>query len=201
MIASPTSANLRDFTQRHVSTWGWFLPEDRTKKVLVYVENVDRHVHFMDHSNTRYFANVNGGAHFEFLPIVRGWYYTEKRVVLLQRIPARQYSRGISTGNTSVNEFSSSGNLGKTALSFELLQDIFVNKPTRTLEDFLSQKTRCFLLNKYFCIDMVGNYIWMYDRRIGEWDYKTRTITLTEPLFKQELLDAISRNSYPFVVK
>jgi hypothetical protein len=198
MKASPTSLNLRDFTQRHQGTFGWYIKQDGSR-LLVHIDKVDRIVNFSDVDGFKFYAAVDKHVEFEFLPITRGWFNTStNKPVFLHRVPARQYTRGISTSNTQCLSFSNSGLLLKSTLSMEMLNDIFVVKPQQTFEQFLSSGL-FFVINKYFLINKTTSDVWLYDRVIGKWDGK-RTITLSSSMFYQELFDAISRNKLPLEV-
>lgn len=81
MIDTPTHKNLSDFKQRYQGVMGWLNPDKPESKCAVYVSSVTTSkVAFRDEKNNEYYANVNTGVQFEFLPTQRAWYNTKKSV-------------------------------------------------------------------------------------------------------------------------
>jgi len=105
LIDTPTHANISDFKQRYQGVLGWLNPDKPTEKRAVYVASVTASkVVFRDSASNDFYANVGAGVQFEFIPTQKAWYNTASRVFLVQRIPARQWKRGICEDNTLINE-------------------------------------------------------------------------------------------------
>lgn len=104
MLDSLTLDNFRDFSQRYQGTYGWLLNEAKNGKVLVYIRKVEENrVTFMDITGRDFHANAGQQVTFEFLPVTRGWFYSEDgKMCLLSRKPARQWHRGICPANTNI---------------------------------------------------------------------------------------------------
>jgi hypothetical protein len=196
LIDSPSYRNVDDWRQRYNKTYGWFRPEAGEKK-LVYITDVNQKVVFHTSDGQEFFANLDKDVKFEFLPITRGWFYTrDGGAVLLQRVPAKQYHRGISKNNTAMYFLRADGTLGGrglgAGLEFTVLEDVFVSQPTPHFQEFLKGKSWCWLPSKFFAVCFHGQ-VYMYDTRIGTFDRVKNIITLDNTLFLQELRDAIRR--------
>jgi len=196
VIDSPSHNNLDDWRQRYNKTYGWFRHESGEKK-LVFISDVSSKVTFTTSDGQEFYANPDKDVKFEFLPITRGWFYTrDGGGALFQRVPAKQYHRGISKGNTSIQYLRVDGTLGGrglgNALDFAILEDVFVAKPTWTFQDFLKERAWCWIPSKFFVVTLQGRVL-MYDFPIGSFDRNKNIITLTNSLFLQEIQDVVRR--------
>ena len=178
------SHSYRDFQQRYLGTFGWCEKPDGTS-ILVQVSKVTAEkVGFVDEKGGEYWALSDVGNVFSFLPVQRGLYYYDGSIIYLQRVPARQYKRGICLENTSVNDLTENF---RRDVSHDLLQKVFGEQENPTLEKFKELPTRDVLLNNMFAI--IRNIVYLYDNAIGT--YNVGRITLSNKLFKQELDDVI----------
>lgn len=196
MLDTLTTENSPDFRQRYNKTYGWLNNSD----TLVYITDVrDDKLTFDTMDGEGYFAYANSKVDFKFVPITRGWFLTEQYgPVLLTRIPARQWQRGIARANTSVQYVAPPTNaLLSLNITLEIVNDVFVKKLTCDLQKFLDKKTPYYIINKFFML--YNGDVFFYDKVVGK--YKDRTITKLEEVVEQELRDAISRNTLPFEIK
>lgn len=190
MLDSPTSAFSADFKTRYRGCYGFY--HGTSQKHLVYIKEVAGKVAFQDVAGVDYYANYDQGVTFEFLPVTRGWHHTARGPRYLQRIAARQYQRGISRNNTTVYGLDVNGAIRQVAITFEDLQDIFVDKPQQnSLQEYLDGSSKSFIINKFFLL--VKDRVYMYDNMIGTISPKDRKIYLDASLYAQELKDAIAR--------
>lgn len=193
MLDTLTLYNRDDFVQRYSQSYGWFLHPEKKQKVLSYIRKVDRERVVFVTSTGEFFAYAGTDVQFEFLPITRGWFYGPTGLVFLQRIPAKQFCRGISDKNTMVLEVTSQGKLKESSLYLALLEDVF--SPTiqvKSFRSFLDGTLRGYVLSQYFAI--VGNKVYFYNHPVGEFG-NNNEITLSNPLIAQELSDTIRRNN------
>lgn len=207
MRDSPTSENWGDFSQRYKDTYGFLLGES-AKKVLVRVDNVSEDsVRFVDDSGHEYFARVDAGVQFEFIPVDMGAYNVRKGVLLVNRQPARQWKRGICRNNTSIRQVQiynhSKGvvvDFVAQKLDFNLLSEI-VWKPypvDKAIDEFFVSKSRDDLaLEKRFVFSKSG-VVLLHDVKVGDFkdfsDKFTITVSNIEPIVQQEVYDACRRN-------
>lgn len=195
-----TENNSGDFKQRYEHTFGWYLGNETP--LLVFIEYSDsEQVKFTDVKGNTFIAYANSDIQFEFIPLNKGFFQLKDgSVVLLERIPARQWKRGISSSNTRVTAYSiNTSNSGISinttkpfGLTLELLNEIFSSDyklPNKFIRDKL-------VLSDAFAI--IGHYIYVWSIKIG--DYKNKVITLYTDLFLQEITDVVKRNTHEFEV-
>jgi len=193
MIDSPTSANLGDFKQRYAGVIGRLI--DHPDKPLVKVGAVgSTKVTFVDMEGTTYYANVDKGIQFEFLPALRGWYNTPEGPVLLNRVPARQWKRGMCPDNHSVAR--SYGGMVLTTMPEDWYTVVF--RVFSTNQDYINSsqvwdgKTDI-ALSRHFCIS--ADKVFFYNLTIGFWSAATKSIVLTQDYIRQELKDMIKKHN------
>jgi hypothetical protein len=197
MLDSPTSFNVEDFRQRYRNTYG-FLQRPGKPNLMVFIKETGAQVTFLDVSGNEFYANLNQGVTFEFLPIIRGWHNTRLGPRYFMRIPERQYHRGISRGNTAVYRLTGGDEqFASQSLELALLEDVFVLKPASSIVDYQAGKTNHFIPNKYFLL--TDKTLFMYDRKIGTVQQR-RKILLEDSVFKQEVSDFVRRQSLPLEV-
>jgi len=106
-------------------------------------------------------------------------------LVLAERRPARQYSRGMSDANTSFKEVRYYDLLSVTAK--------VINAYANPVYDVVIDPSKLVqLLSPMFGIHALG--IYLYDRRIGIVTYNKKiepVLKVEEPLFYQELVDVV----------
>lgn len=198
MLDTLTLYNRDDFVQRYSQSYGWFLHPEKKQKVLSYIRKVDRERVVFVTSTGEFFAYAGTDVQFEFLPITRGWFYGPSGLVFLQRIPAKQFCRGISDKNTMVMEVNSLGKLVEGNLSLALLEDVF--NPImqgKSFRSYLEGTLRGFVLSQYFAL--VANKVYFYNHLVGEFT-NNNEIILSNPMIAQELSDTICRNNLPIKV-
>ena len=187
MIESFTRNGADDFRQRYQRTYGYLLGKDN-KKTLCYISKVDDRVQFDTITGKNFFVYWDAGVEFEFLPITRGWFYTRDGWVLLQRVPAKQYNRGISKFNTACSMWCNyHKDMKAHEITLELLHDIFV-APLHPPEGHTFK--HIFLV--------VSGKVFFYEKQIGT--VEGSVITLTSPLLKQELSDFVRRDNQNYTV-
>lgn len=195
MLDTLTMYNREDFNQRYARSYGWFIHPETGVKSLVYVRKVERDKVTFDTEKGEFYAYSGTNVQFEFLPITRGWFYTSIfGPVILQRVPAKQFSRGISDSNTSVRYFGMGDFLREKSLSLLILQEVFGAKPITkpTLRNFFAVPSMGFIMNPYFLL--WKDKVFFYDVQVGT--ITGEEITLTDSIIKQELQDCINRNDH-----
>jgi hypothetical protein len=185
------SAN--DFRQRYNNVMGWLIhpPNTGVAKTLVMVSTVgDTSVILTGLHGEKYTVFPDNGVQFEFLPINKGFKQVGDKVYHLSRHPERQWTRGISAGNTRVHLVQESY-FDEQMWSFELMVDIFKERrANKNTTDYLA-------LSQEFAIS--PRCVWFFDMKIGV--RVKDTLVLDNSLVSQELNDVIRRNKYSFVVE
>ena len=189
MRDSPSSLDAEGWRQRYRHSYGFLVSPDETK-TLCYISDVTRReVMFNTTGGQDFFAYHDKGSVFEFLPITRGWFFTTSiGWCLLTRVPARQWTRGISESNTRVDHIDAKGKLVEKNLTLEILEDVFIQKPKSP--DGLPNGT-VFLITK--------DTIYFYSQKVGK--VVENTITLDSALVQQEVKDFIRRQGFSYKVE
>lgn len=202
MLDTPTKAGATDFKQRYCNGYGIYITESK-KRIVVYLHTMTGgRLHFRDVEGQEYFVNFDTNAEFEFLPSVKGWHHQDHRAVLLARVPARQYNRGINHHNTTAMVFHGLG-FGAVEVEHTLVDSLFGEPPAPVKErinPFLSGAVSFCVLSSYFCL--THGKVFLSNLQIGTYT-KTKThatITLSNPIASQELTDLITRNSLPMSI-
>lgn len=201
MLDSLAKQGTRDFSARYRNTIGFYITEKGEKKTVLVTEVEDSRVHFMDALGSVGWANRTPEVNFEFIQLQRQWFNRpgRKLPVLLQRVPARQWRRGICNDNTSANSLGAA--FSRVALDVGLVDELFNKTPDvhQVAKDYLSGKLKAMALNKYFALNQ--EHLYMFDAPVGNVK-KSDTlveISLTVPMVEQEVLDTIRRNNFDWI--
>lgn len=201
MIESPGRDNISDFKQRYQGVIGWFVRDNGTKVPVIVSYVSSSKVTFKDAKDGEYFANLDAGVKFEFLPCQRAWINTDEGPLLLQRIPARQFKRGVCSDNTSIHQLLSSGPYPTggawSSTAFKALAET-VDYAT-AVDAFLQAKCPSVALSKHFAVGP-DDSVWFYSIKIGTFNRKENKVSLSSSLVLQEFSDMVRRNNYTFKV-
>lgn len=191
MLDTLTRENLRDFDARYSNTFGWLHQEGGVKRLCQLLHVEDEVIYFKFGGRPNFHARVDSGVTFEFIPVDRGWFNTvDHGPLLLQRVPARQWKRGISVNNTQVqNQY-----MEHVAVNYKLLSSVFEG-PTVDVGSKIGNEAVA--LSKHFCLTEGGS-LYFYSFCIGQ--CIKNKIALYNSLVKQELQDLITRKTYPLEI-
>lgn len=195
MIDTYTSNNHTDFNARYSNTYGWLLPDgEGGRKTFVHLKEADgTHMYFDTGTNMSYSAKIDTGVLFNFIPVDRGWFTSnDGRVLFLQRVPERQWKRGISSHNTRITNIDGMFN---ERLSHSILENIFTNE--ETIIPFTKGKP--FRISKHFAIAS-KQHVYFYNQHIGYLVDDVLEVGSVHQV-EQELGDAIKRSNLDFKVK
>jgi hypothetical protein len=166
------SENAQDFRQRYEGTYGYFFDRSAGKRVLCRIDRIDldsptRMVYFSDHRSVEFSirADVEGDIGFEFIPPRSAFYNTQKGVFYVQRVAARQFSRGIRDSNTNI--FKLEGDWRRVATRFDSLLPIFEQRIPYGINNVkdtpISKVTAA--LSPSFCLNVGSLYV--FTERVG----------------------------------
>jgi predicted CopG family antitoxin len=173
----------RDFQARYQGTYGWY-QKASGQKLLVTLVEVDEHAcKFVDADGGIFTALSDKGNNFQFIPVKRGIYRTHHGLVYCRRIPAKQYKRGIASGNTYIAALGGR----QIKLDFKIIEEMFGEHDQQEVEKFKSGERQNVVFNNAFAIAM--DRVWLYDNIIGV--QGVRRLSLTHQLFKQEMEDIV----------
>lgn len=195
------STNARDFSQRYQGTYGFYSRDGRKTLVQLVQVDMDRGVvTFYDHNKAEYRLNKDSTENvgFEFIPPKCEWHNTSKGAMLVRRVPARQYSRGICDNNTSISDAS----LRPQSVDFANLLAIFESKVSAKKA---AEEGRSFAVGPQFCVNPAMGAVMLFNQQIGELLPKESgmfTIRLFDSeLFGVEIVDAFRRSDIPVRIK
>lgn len=199
MLEEFTLNNARDFKQRYQGSYGVFLAE--SGKVLVKIKAVsDTRVDFVGKGGEEYFVRPSSGYNFEFLPGNKKVFEhpNQNDLLVVSRIPDRQWHRGIHQDNT---RFVSLTGMNHYPIDFTLLEAMNA-PPSKTLTDrvkqYLSGESNYAQINNMF--SFVGRDVYIYDSRIGRINPAECKIVLASHLLRSELKDALQDSKIDFKV-
>lgn len=190
MRDSLTRENAPDFARRYIGTYGYLVQGD--KKTLVYMQKADHmETTFTDVGGYSYTVYANSGVEFEFIPVDRGFYNTVSGTYFLHRVPARQWSRGISESNTAVYLLSAQG-LSPIPCNIMNLFKVFQEgiDIQQAVNEWQNNKRVSFALSKHFAVS--NKYVLFYNANIGTVG-KSKAMVVDEPRVAQEFSDCIRR--------
>lgn len=188
MIEEFKSGDWRDFQQRYNGTYGWFHKENGEKLLVQVQENDGKTLAFQDNNKITYYAKADSGNVFSFLPVTKGSHQYEDTVVVVSRVPARMYKRGICKDNTSLFDLSKLGSITPT---FDVLATIFGPRDDSLLLQWCKNKIGNVCLDGVFSI--VREYVYIYSTVIGLHRPEQNLIELHNPIFKQEIEDTLRK--------
>lgn len=189
MKAEFTGLGSRDFRQRYNGSWGWYTVPESGKRMLVLMDLVSDHeARFRDQKNNRYMAYADTGVVFEFIPVTKRLFIHNSRLLLQTRVPAHMWSRGINLQNTQ--QLDVAANVPQ-AIGFDSIVSAMEPEGYKEVGNIK-------LLNNVFGI--VGTFVYVYDKYIGEWNPNTNCITLKDNMFIQELTDLVRKLNKPWSV-
>lgn len=213
MFEKFTGAGAGDFRQRYQGTYGFFTKAD--KKILSRLDsvNTDRArpiLEFVDRDGMKYQLladSKDNDVGFTFLIPKTSWHNSaeEGKALLVSRVPARQYQRGLCDRNTAF--ITPRGT--KVDVNFESIQNIFDSKVS-VQQAFDAAKAQQspgtgVALSPYFCLDFYNKAVNCFHTTIGSFSLKddnTVDVSLKDPeMWRQELVDAFRRNNLKAEVK
>lgn len=210
MFEKFTSLGSMDFKQRYQGTYGFFT--NKGKRHLARLENVqaggsNNYVEFVDRDGMEYKLlqdSVEETCGFEFIPPKCAYYNTPDGPLIVNRVPARQYLRGICDRNTSIKDLLARSH----PVSFETLIKLFENKTSvkDALANALLSKSaaRGVAISSQFAVGFEEEVIKCFNTVIGRCVYvkDSFVVTLESPeLWQQEVTDAFKRANLGVVFK
>lgn len=189
-----TSSNASDIERYYYQTW-IKLPEFGDK--LFFVQNVSSEMVTGTDDNGDYFELLlsdEAPYPVEYVLPHKAIFQWKERAVMLQRIPARQYRRGLSSGNTKVVDCSTGESI---SLTTNLLK-AFVSKQR------FSPFSAAFAAKSKMKSVALSPRMWFH-RSLGrvcvdftpvaQYDYETKRLTMLLPIFLPEIMQHMVDNN------
>lgn len=195
MFEKFTSGNWENFRQRYEGTYG-FYRDEKGKRTLAQIESVsDREVVFSlpNVEGYRLKADTERDIGFEFLPPKSAFHNTDIGAMLVSRIAARQFQRGLSQRNVQITLFK--GLPYNQAIDFNTLTRIFEKSldPKSALPAFEAGTTVSLAVSPQICLDAGCGKVYVLTEPVGSWQRngKLYNVKLNDKnLFRTEITDA-----------
>jgi len=189
MKATFNSHDARDFIQRYVGTYGYF-ERDGKSDLPVLIENVEGNtLYFSDFDGNKYHTYADQNVSFKFQQVRRCYYVGKSgNIYFMERVPARQYQRGVSRGNTRIFRYSN-GNWNPIRVDNNAMADIMFGGTVCRSGIKLSET-----------FALLDNVLWLYTSAIGVSDGNTIQLMTGWTKFRQEVSDCVRDNKLNYKV-
>ena len=191
MLDTLTPENWRDFSQRYARTFGWYTKESG-EKVPVYIHEVhEGHVVFHGLDGREFEGRAGKGVAFQFAPLTRRLHVgNDGYVYVINRRPARQYSRGISPNNTFIYRLTGSG-LKTIPVGTASMKILLADEGTKI--------TNGVKLSKAFCL--IDRVLYAYECVVGSLVNNTIFLNADTKSLVQEVRDAVRDSKLTYKVE
>lgn len=129
----------------------------------------------------------------------KSFFQYEALACLLQRVPAKQYQRGISDSNTALFALKSTGTLTQISVSFSLLEAFVCKQTFMSLSQAISSDKTTVVLSPRFAYAPNSRRIYADATCVGQLQPKHKVLNCFHKLFKPELELLAKDSSYKVV--
>jgi hypothetical protein len=195
------SANYDDISRYYKSTYVKF---KETGDKLFYIRHVTPvSVTGCDEDGTEFELFLGNDYPYEVDYILprKSFFQANKRAILLQRIPAKQYQRGISTGNVRLTGLAKTGGLSTHEIGFDLLKAFVTKQAFPRLDEAIKNTARnvsVALSSRIAYVPDVG-YFYVDTTVIAQVDKKTKQIHMLQNVFRNEMQELVQNSQYKVV--
>lgn len=131
----------------------------------------------------------------------KSFFQMAKSACLLQRIPAKQYRRGLCSENTRITRIGKTGNLVSMDLSFDVLKAFVAKQTFPSLSTVLMQKSKpvSVALSSRFAYVPETGVIFADITPVASIDKKEKTVVMLYNIFRPEIEELIQNTELKFV--
>ena len=192
------SSNWEDISRYYRNTYVKFKD---TGDRLFFIRRVDQYaVTGTDEDGTEFelFLNDDHPYEVDYVLPRKSYFQVGKRAMMLARIPAKQYQRGISNGNTILTSLNKAGGIAKHDIGFEILKQFVTKQKYWTLDEAVRNKGRNYsiALSPRFAYVPDCSMIFVDQKGIAIVDKKEQTVNLTLPIFLNEVEELIKDSKF-----
>jgi hypothetical protein len=195
------SSNYDDIIKYYKNTYVKF---KETGDRLFYIRTVDRHsVRGIDQDDTEFELWLSDDHPYEVDYILpnKSFFQFNKRACLLQRIPAKQFQRGLSGNNTKITALTKAGSNNNLDLNFELLKS-FVAK--QHFPDFITAVRN---KGRFASVALSSRFAYVPDRAsimldntiVAQVDKDNKRIVMSYKIFYPEVCKLTEDSNYEVV--
>lgn len=196
-----TPENREDIAKYFKGTYLKFKPDENNKfdaNTLFFIDHVDTFVvtgKVEDGREFKLFLSDEHPYEVDYILPHKSFFQYDRHAILLQRVPARQYHRGICQGNTSLTYLDTDkGVLGNAELSFNALKAFVTKQKFMTLKEAMASKKNSCVLNSRMMYVPKNNQIYVDFEPIARVNLGNN-IQVIKPLFKHELMQFLYNNN------
>ena len=169
-----------------------FIKFKETGDTLFYVRDVSlSKVAGTDENGTEFALHLNYDDPYEVDYILpnKSYFQYAKRACMLQRIPAKQYRRGICSDNVRITGLSKTGGLVAIEVTFDALKAFVSKQAFPSLNTVLLQKSKplSVALSPRFAYIPVGGFLFCDQTCVAQIDAKAKKYTILHQIFKPEI--------------
>jgi hypothetical protein len=170
---------------------------------LFFIDNVDRFIVTGKVDDGREFKIYLSNDHpyvVDYILPHKSFFQYGDHAVLLERVPARQYFRGITCENTALHYRKPDGTIANQDLSFKTLQAYVKKQKFFTIQEALAQrKVKSCVMNSRMMIVPDTRSIYVDFTEIAKVEPDNKTIKMTAPLFLPELRRALTNEPERYI--
>jgi len=185
--------NFDHWHQRYQGCFGYLCVDN--KEIAVVINQIKPgQIDYSTSAMNNLFIIAGADVEFNFQPLRPGYNPTTKGLYFVQRIPARQWRRGICPDNSRV--FTCKNGLKAAAWNNNAIFSLLENGISfrESVKNYETNKYAA--LSKHFAL--MDTTLYFYDQQVGA--LTDNVIKLPTPDIAQELSDVIKRNNYPWSV-
>ena len=196
-----TSTNYEDISRYYRNTYVKF---KETGERLFFIRNVDaQSVRGTDEDGTEFelFLSDDHPYEVDYVLPRKSFYQMGKRAMLLARIPAKQYQRGISNGNTSLISLAKSGGISKHEISFDTLKPFVTKQTYLNMEEAVRNMGRnisAALSPRFAYVPDIG-MIFVDHRAVAEVNKKEQKVKMILPIFRNEIEALVKESKFEVI--
>jgi hypothetical protein len=175
-----------------------------TGDTLYYIRDVNhRLIRGTDQEGTEFELYLSDDHPYEVDYVLpnKSFFQLAKSACLLQRIPAKQYRRGLCNENTRITRIGKTGNLVSMDLSFDVLK-AFVGKQTfPSLSTVLIQRAKpiSVALSSRFAYVPENGMLFADLTPVAQINKKEKTIVMLHNIFRPEIVELTKNTDLEFV--
>jgi hypothetical protein len=163
-----------------------------TGDTLFYIRDVSpSQVRGTDQDGTEFVLYLNEDEPYEVDYVLpnKSYFQYAKRACMLQRIPAKQYRRGICSDNVRITGLSKTGGLVAIDVTFDTLKAFVSKQAFPSMRTVLMQKSKplSIALSPRFAFVPEGGFLFCDQTCVAQIDKKTKKVHIQHLIFKPEI--------------
>jgi hypothetical protein len=173
--------------------------------ILYYISKVTPEcVYGYSEDETPFELYLNSQYPFEVSYVLpnKAYYQLGTRAVLLQRVPAKQYQRGIGPGNVGLRGLTHTGEFMNLGVGFDTLKPFVTKQAYMPFHLAIKNKEKyiSYALNSRIAYATRLRKLYVDDVAVGEVVHKEKTVLLHRPIFRAEIEALLHNTTFKVIV-